>query len=309
MQIEIFIKVVIFLIPLWIFQTLNFTKEQINYLLKLFICSAFVSGLMLIIQYIGFTLYNHDLGLYRDYTSRLAYAGLFFDFSIMSVYMSSIGSLFVVNILLRNVIFNKFIDIIFCLFFIALSVLTSARSGLFAFTSVVFLFLLFNRRFKTAIIMLLVAVPLSTFILNIFSINRQNENLLSDNGRFANFQEAYNFIIQHPFFGAGCLGYFNTTGNMDIHNFILDFLVEYGIPVTILFFVIFIMLLAKSSKTSITLFYLFLHYLIGGLFHASFINAHYIVIPIFLIAASDAVDKSNAHFKIHLWKKHIKSFL
>jgi len=275
-----------FLLPLLaIIYSVSFTKEQIGCLLKLYVISGFISGLMVLIQYVFLTKFGiMGLGLQYESEFRLGLAGLFFDYSIMSIYMGTIAVLLLVDALSSNLLFNKFWNIVLCVFFIIVSVITSARSGIVAVACTMLVFLLLNRKIKTAIIMSLIALPLTYLVIYLFSLNRQMD-FLADNGRWVMYQNALDFIIQHPIRGSGGLGYHETTGNMRIHNFILDWFSEYGIIIAMLLLGLFAMLLSKARKISANLYFLLLSCLIGGLFHSSFLNAHYLVIPIFLIAA------------------------
>jgi hypothetical protein len=283
---ECIIKIMIFLLPLLIAScSINISKEQINYLIKLFVLTGIISGLMVIIQYCFYiSSIIIDLGHQTEFSQRIAFAGLFYDYSIMSVYMSAISGILFIGIFLHKYVFNRIIDFLLIIFFICTSAITSARTGIIAFLIVLFLFLLLEKKKSNIVLFLILSVPLFYLGFHILSLNR-NTVLLDDSGRWNTYLLAFDFFTKNPIWGSGGLGYVAMTNNMGPHNFILDFLVDFGLIVTIFLLILFGTLFYNGLKIHPILSYLLLLFLVGGLFHASLINSHYIMIPLILIVS------------------------
>jgi O-antigen ligase len=283
---ECIVKIMIFLLPLLIASlSINISKEQIYYLIKLFVLTGIISGLMVVIQYCFYiSSIKIDLGHQTEFLRRTAFAGLFYDYSIMSVYMSAISGMLFIGIFLHKCVFNRIIDFLLVIFFICASTITSARTGIIAFLIVLFLFFLLEKKKSNIILFLILSVPLFYLGFHILSLNR-NIVLLDDNGRWNVYLLAFDFFEKNPIWGSGGLGYVAMTNNMGPHNFILDFLVDFGLIVTIFLLILFGTIFYNGLKIHSILSYLLLSFLVGGLFHASLINTHYIMIPSILIVS------------------------
>lgn len=281
-----FVKIMIFILSLYvILKSIDLSKGQIIYLIQLFVGVSFISGIMVLVQFLAFRFYGiNDLGLQIEYVARIGLAGLFYDFSIMSVFMSGLSIILVISFFKKEPIFNSKIDIILSLFFLCISVLTSARSGIAAFFVTLCLFFIIERKTKAFIVSLFLAIPVGSMVYYVFSLSERSFDL-NDTGRWDNYNNALDYFIANPFFGAKMLGYTELTKNMRPHNFIIDFLVEYGVIITTLLLILLAFFIVRGFKFYPILSYLLLAFLIGGLFHSSFINTHYIMIPIYLIAS------------------------
>jgi O-antigen ligase len=214
----------------------------------------------------------------------MAFAGLFYDYSIMSVYMSAVSCMLFIGIFSHKYVFNKIIDFLLVIFFICVSAITSARTGIIAFLIVLFLFFLLAKKKSNIILFLILSISLFYLGFHILSLNR-DVVLLGDNGRWDAYLLAFDFFQKNPIWGSGGLGYGAMTNNMGPHNFILDFLVDFGLIVTIFLLILFGILFYNGLKIHPILSYLLLLFLVGGLFHSSFINTHYIMIPLLLIVS------------------------
>ena len=288
-----FIKIMIFLLPLYaVIRTINLSDKHILYLIQLFIGTAFISGLMVLIQFTASTFYGiTDWGLQIEFAARKGFAGLFYDFSIMSVFMAGTSVILTISFFNRKPIFKYRIDILLSFCFLCFSALTSARSGLVAFFITLCLFFLIERKAGALIMSLLLAIPVGTIILYVFSLTERTFHL-NDPGRLDHYSNAINFFLENPIWGSKILGYYELTGQTRVHNFIIDFLVEYGAIITIVLLMLFFMFVMKGFKRCPILAYLLLAFSIGGLFHASFINTHYIVVPLYLISSMSPLPNS-----------------
>ncbi len=265
---------------------INFSEGQNLYLKKLYLISTMVASITVFVQYFFYHYLGIiDLGtqsLFGEY--RIGFSGLFFDYSIVSIYISS-GALFLVCDYLdstKRIFDNSIIYFLLSTFLLTASVLTSARSGIAAFLITLGLYLIYKRKMKLIFLGILLGGPIIYFLLNLLTINRAN-GLVDDSGRFTNFQNAINFIVENPLLGSSNLGYEVLTNNLLPHNFILDILVNNGLFIGFLFIILLFVILKKGYRKKRDWVFLYIVFLSGALFHASFFNTHYLIIPLIVI--------------------------
>jgi len=283
--VETFIKTLLFLlIIVMALIKLKISSFTVWPIMRFYVFAGCVAGSMVLIQYLFFKFLGINyLGVQNQFGKfRIGFAGLFYDYSIASIYLSSVSLILFYGLLTKQYIIDYRWSIIMLFFTMATSVLTSGRSGIVAFFIAIFFLLIYLRNIKIIVISLIVSLPLIKTILYIYSLNRTT-NLSNDSGRLDNYLNALNYFYKNPWFGAKFLGFNETSKSMLPHNFILDFLVQYGIVFTLLLLFFLIVLWFKGLKKQPILFFLFLLMLVGGNFHASFINTHYIIIPLILI--------------------------
>jgi O-antigen ligase len=298
-MVDCFIKTSLFVLTLFVSsKNIKIYVWQIDKLLKLLILTGFIAGLMLAIQCIAFAIYGiADLGKQMEGTARIGFAGLFYDFSIMSVYMSSLSGILLVMIVQKQICFNRVLDVLLSLLFISASVLTSARSGVASlFMTVVIILICYERR--KILIYSILMIPIFQIIMTIFQYTRKVENLAYDNGRYENFNNALSYFYNHLIWGSGFIGYTETTGHMRPHNFVLDMLVDSGLFITVIFLFLFWKLFKNGIRKYPKMAYLFLFFLIGGMFHSSFLNTHYVMIPAIILSSYIQENENPAHNKL-----------
>ena len=283
---EIMIKINLFVLFSYVISvSFKLSDEALMRLKKSYIISGLVSAITIILQYV-FNVYLGitDLGTQSKFGEvRQGFTGLFFDYSIMSVYMASLAGFILLTILLKKLIVKSLLlNLLLVVFFLGVSALTSARSGIFAFFATVVFFLIWNRRFVQLFFLGIISIPFIFLILYIIALNRSSD-LSADSGRFYNFQKALDYFYDNPFFGSGGIGYNAITNNMLPHNFILDLLADFGILITCLILLKLFYVFKVGLKDNMELSFVLVLFMIGGLFHASFINTHYIIFPIALI--------------------------
>jgi hypothetical protein len=299
-EIEVFIKLMLFLVSLLsVYKSINLSKIQILYLIKLFILTAGVAGIAVLgqiilricgIVYVGYqSMQIEKIGQQPMEGVRIGFCGLFKDCSLISVYLAATGGSLLISFLKKQYIFGKLTDCFFALFFIITSILTTARSGIMAFFLTMIVFFFVEKR-RILLVALCWILPLFYFTFELLASMRGD--LLSDNGRYDNFMRAINFIVKNPIWGSGILGFVALSrlpgaGCIVPHNFILEFLADFGIIISLLLTIVLIMILLNGMKNVQFCFYLLLSFCFGALFHSSFINTHYIMIPLFLISAYD----------------------
>ncbi|TZF92412.1 O-antigen ligase family protein [Chryseobacterium panacisoli] len=297
--VETLIKTLLFLLIIIIaLIKLRMSDLTVSSMMKFYVFAASVAGLMVLIQYLSLKILGINyLGVQNQFgKSRTGFAGLFYDYSISSIYLSSASLILCYGLLTKKYIINYKLSIIFLLFTIGTSVLTSGRSGIAALFIALFFLLIYLRNIKIIVVSLIVGFPLVKTILYIYSLNRTT-NLSNDSGRLDNYLNALNYFYKDFWFGARFLGFSETSKSMLPHNFILDFLVQYGVIFTLLLLLFLIVVWFKGLKKQPILFFLFLLMLVGGNFHASFINTHYIVIPLILIIGTLNNNESISYHK------------
>lgn len=283
-EFELLIKTNIFILTLYCLSNKSsITSKQLSDYLRLYCLMGLVAAVSVFIQYLFFKYLGiTDIGNQAELGQiRKGFSGLFYDYSIMSVYLAS-NALIILHFFINKVrVVNKSIDIILFLVFIGASVLTSARSGIAAFILSFIFLLIKERQIKVLVYSLLFGGPLSLGAFYLLTINR-GENINYDSGRLENYERAIEFFDKNPLLGSGVIGYNPITQYMLPHNFILDFLVNYGIVITIVLLSALAYYLYQSFKYVPILGYLLLILLLGAMFHASLINTHYIMIPLIL---------------------------
>lgn len=284
---EVIIKMNIFLLSTYIIST-NFkiTYDNVNQLERKFILVSLIAGVTIFLQYY----FNKYLGIVTLGTQsrmgefRQGFSGLFYDYSIMSIYMVGTAGLLIFKLFNKKIVFNKILHIALILLFVYLSALTSARSGLAGLFLSLVIFLLWKRNFKILLFGSIVGIPSLYYVLEYISESR-GTTIDNDSGRFNNLANSLDYVYENPFFGSGGLGYHDLTNNMLPHNFILDFLTDFGIILFVFYVFLIFFIIKNGFKYHSELGFLFILYLFGAMFHASFINTHYIVFPIFIILA------------------------
>jgi len=297
--VETLIKTLLFLLIIIVaLIKLKISKLTVLSMMRFYVFAGSVAGLMVLIQYLSFKLLGINyLGVQNQFgTSRTGFAGLFYDYSISSIYLSSVSLILCFGLLTKQYFINYKWSIILLFFTIGTSVLTSGRSGIAALFIAIFFLLIYLRNIKVIVISLIAGFPLVKTILYIYSLNRTT-NLSNDSGRLDNYLNALNYFYKNFWFGARFLGFSETSKSMLPHNFILDFLVQYGIVFTLLLLLFVIVVWFKGLKKQPILFFLFLLMLVGGNFHASFINTHYIIIPLILIIGTLNNNESISYHK------------
>ncbi|WP_426477606.1 O-antigen ligase family protein [Chryseobacterium sp. CBSDS_008] len=297
--VETLIKTLLFLLIIIVaLIKLKISNLTVLSMMRFYICAGAVAGLMVLIQYLSFKLLGINyLGVQNQFGKfRTGFAGLFYDYSISSIYLSSVSLILIYGLLTKQYIVNYKWSFILLFFTIGTSVLTSGRSGIAALFIAIFFLLIYLRNIKIIVISLIAGFPLIKTILYIYSLNRTT-NLSNDSGRLDNYLNALNYFYKNFWFGSRFLGFNETSKSMLPHNFILDFLVQYGVVFTLLLLLFLIVVWFKGLKKQPILFFLFLLMLVGGNFHASFINTHYIIIPLILIIGTLNNNESISYHK------------
>jgi len=284
---EVMIKMNIFLFSLFVISN-NFklNYEAAYYLERKFVLVSLIAALTIFLQYI----FLHYFGINTLGTQsamgefRQGFSGLFFDYSIMSIFMAGTAGYVIFKLLNKKVIFSKVLDIVLIVVFIYVSILTSARSGIVALILALVFFLLWKRNFKILFFGSILGIPVLYYLLQYLSKSR-GTTITNDSGRLGNLTQSLDYIYDNPIFGSGGLGYNAITSNMLPHNFVLDFLADFGIVMFIFYMIILFYILYNGFKYSPEVSFLFILYMFGAMFHASFINTHYIMFPIIIILA------------------------
>lgn len=279
-----FINIIIFSSSFLIGTILKKPSERDIIIFKdAYLNSVKAAAICLLIQFITFIKLNTISGNIMFLGgSRRAFGFLFSDFSFLSLYYAS-GLAMIISSYntckKENIILSS-------LLLLSASILTSARTGLFAF-AIAMLVIIFYRAVKgslKACFQLLLFPLILLVLIKLFSFVRPLD-VFSDSGRLQGYIVGIKYFIKSPFFGIG-LGvrsYKQITGSTIPHNLIIQYLSQAGMIAT-LFLILLLLSLVKLAINIKSKFLLpLLTVLIGGLSIPDIINSRYLCILVIFV--------------------------
>ncbi|HGH7179058.1 TPA: O-antigen ligase family protein [Bacillus luti] len=287
------LTLVLFIMSFFIGEHISqFTDEKFLRKLKFFyIISVFAFSLVIIIQtvcfnYLHFTVgYNEVIG-----QSRVVRAGLMNDYSFATLYIATGAILLVIEYVDKNTIKTwQFIS--FEVFFLISILLVNSRTGLFALlivTGAYLLVKLIQGKVKSIFIVagILIMIP---YLIQYITASRGGQQILEGSGRSDLIQLALQVFFDNPLFGIG-LGIANwstLTGLVLPHNMIAQYLAQLGIIGSALFYLNFIVLVAKYLKYKSEFFWVLLTVLVGAMAIPDIVSSRFLsVIVMITIIAS-----------------------
>ncbi|PCN59668.1 O-antigen polymerase [Acinetobacter sp. YT-02] len=199
-----------FLIAYW---PLFVEKNKINFssfsrFVHLYIFFGALMGGGVIIQYFLYTNWGLVIGNVGEFSERIGFGFIWTDYSFLSLYFTSIIPLVGY---LKNT--GNLFKVLYILFFLMVSLITTARTGFYAFVVffiLVSIFILFNKiilsgRFskKNIIIGFVSIFPLSLFLFNFYTINKDSRIFsLDSSGRINDYIVALDFFKANMWLGS-----------------------------------------------------------------------------------------------------------
>lgn len=253
-----------------------------------YVIFAFFNAVLIIIQILSLIVFKVEFFKIEYYSGRIAFAGIWSDFSVVSIYLAS-----AIPIALYQFKEKKLSFSLITVTLILGCILTTARSGIAALLLVVLIYFLSKfiiaflsarlskSLFFTFVIISIVGIFMILSI-NIFadhiSVFFQRGGLLEDNSRIKSYLLALDFINQNIYIGTGFDDeYYKKLHSYLPHNSLLYVLVSGGIFVLLLFIFWLSMLYFISFGGKYNLLYLaFDVAMIGTLFVPSVFSMYFL---------------------------------
>lgn len=229
------------------FLTLSFCKSEntMQRLVKIYVYFAVMHAALILIQILVLLFLGIEIFRIEFYKNRIAFSGLWTDFSILSIYLVSALPLAILTFP-KSSRLRTFITISL----LTGSFLTTARSGLVAFlvvitavaviTGVNYSLRMKIKKPKISFAMLGIFMIIALFLSRISEISSsiyRRENIFEDQSRIKSYQNAFNFINENILFGTAFndITYIDKLGYLP-HNSILYIWVSGGIFLLFFFF-------------------------------------------------------------------------
>lgn len=289
----------LFILLISIIKNLDIKYDELK---KLYIKVALGSAIGFMFQLISHKVFGMQFGYITYMLGRIAYAGIFRDFSFYSVYLASAAQCIIMDFIMNT---NKNIKALLSGIFLCLaSILTSARTGIMslaiAFLILIITMLFFgNEKNKIkALIFIPILLIASTISINILLSIRKDDtqSIIGDSGRSGTYKSAITTFKENPLFGIG-LGIDNYENYVQQnlfgfddtipHNFIMQSLAQLGILGTMLLIILILYICIMALKIpNKEISYMFLVTLVSNFVLPDMLNTRYIVIQILLIIIS-----------------------
>lgn len=262
-------------------------------LVKLYINSALSLVIPIIVQIIAFTK-GIFLGKIDIMPARVGFGTIFSDYSFLSLFLSSAAM--IAWIMKYRVI---------TIFLLIGSVLTTARTGIFAFIITLMFLGTFDyvKKMKGLQLIKIISFVFVLSALALFTLRQfRQEDILNPSLRDILLKNALSLFIQNPIFGfgIGTEDFKSKFGFAIPHNFIVQSLVQLGLVGSILLILIFVNLWRRSWKNRKIIkplnaaFYGFVVTFLGSMFIPDIINSRFLPILVFLLRMPNWRRKNNA---------------
>lgn len=260
-----------------------------------YIFATNIAAIGVLLQFIVKNVLNISIGNYACFGGyRHAYGFLFTDFSFLSLYLVT-GAVLLLYLIDERKLDKKngYVNI---LFLIIISIITSARTGVFSFIVVFAIFVLpkflyyLIYKFPRVIILILALIVLAGSSVTLVGRVRGNRKF-SDSGRGALNREAFNIFLERPIFGVGfgSKNYSEISGMLP-HNLIFQYLAQGGLILSIPLFIILAMILSIVKKKDGVLFGIILSILVGSLFIPNIFNSRYMGVVFLMFSMRNTVE-------------------
>lgn len=267
---------------------INKTKVKHLYDLYLIVCFAF--SFQIILQYIYISRTNQIIGYYTLLGgNRKCFGGLFMDFSFASVYLSTGSILIGKELLIKKITISN----IFKISIIVLATLiTSARTGLYAFIIIMTILIFINlKKLRIYILpLLLIGSIFLTLGLNRMLENRGGTSIFDGSGRLEGYIGMIPYIKNNIWLGIGMgINNLKKITNLGLpHNFYIQYLTQIGLIGTILLQLFMLLIFKLKNKEHVFVFCLIF---ISSMAIPDILNSKYIIVIIILICLDNPVKK------------------
>lgn len=257
-------------------------KEEIHNYTNMYLSVCISLAIGLVFQYLSFNIFNIRFGEIFNYSERTIFNLYFIPKSTLSAFVCS-GAIIMLIRLYKNFQLRSFI--VFSLLLFA-NIINTSRTGLVVLILVFTLYIIMNtkyiyKNYKTFLLILILIISFlgaSELLLE----SRTSTALLDDNGRFDLIFNSKEVIFDNLILGIGSswpdLHKYGIT--MEIHNFVIQYLLQMGIVVTISLLFLLIYILSKTLYSEY--FYVILFVCLVGAFYTYWHNSLFIN-PIIII--------------------------
>lgn len=265
------------------------SPEEKEKLITCYMQGVYIAAVGLIIQFISINFIGMDIGYYSAFgLNRRAYAFLFSDFSFLSLYLSS-GAM-MVFLKGKKHYKSTFKWLLFTVFILVASMLTSARTGIVSFLVAFALYsfgklfvLLYKGSIKSILLIIFNIIILlgSYFILNRVRIG----DLTGDSGRIYINSIALDVFKQNPLLGVGfgVSSYGNNISTIP-HNIIYQFLAQGGLVFSLPLFIFLFTVGFIAWRKNNVLYWGYFSVMVGALFIPDIFSSRFLLGILFLIS-------------------------
>lgn len=252
-------------------------------LLKIFISGICATAIALYIQYGAYTIFDINLGQIFLYNSNRVIFNLYFSAkSVLSLYFA-VGTLY---FFIRYINENKFRYLIWVLVILGAMLVNNSRTGLGSFAVCLVLYCLFHMKqlvgnIRFVVILVLIAIAGTYVVQYMLETRASLTGITDDNGRIEQIVEGFKILPRYIFMGIGGseVDYLTSSIGVTIHNFIVSYLVQFGIIGGLAVDALLIIpILSRKNQY----WYYLLCVLLGGMFFANWQNALYII-PVYIL--------------------------
>jgi len=262
------------------------TQPQLDILKFDYIISTIITAIGIIIQIIFVQILKIEVGNYKFFGGyRHAYGYLFADYSFLSLYLVS-GAM-MLYFYDKNI---KKIRLIYVVFLLITSILTSARTGIVSFIVIFIIWSILNvlnlLMKKSPKGFTIIVGDIILFSVSYLLVSKtRNIHMFSDSGRRKLNSKAFNIFLENPYLGIG----FGTTNykGMLPHNLFFQSLSQGGLVYTIPLLIFLVVLLWEAYKKDISMLPVLAVVLFGSLFIPNIFNSRFF--PVLMMLLSMAI--------------------
>ena len=291
------LTIILFLVSFFIAEFLSqYSSKEYNAKLKSFYLLSVVSfSIVVVIQKLCSLInvmvgYQNVLGM-----GRTVYAGLMNDFSFATLYIATGAIMLVIEYIGRkgmNIIYFIVIEV----FLVIAMLIVNSRTGLvaFGFTSAIYLFFkIVKGNLKSILLAILVLIPIPS-ILSYITESRGGQSILDGSGRIDLLYSAFQVFTQHPFIGVGfgLNNLYTLTGMYVPHNLIAQYLAQFGLIGSIIFFSNFVVFCHKYLSFQNKYIWTLLSVLVGSMFIPDIVSSRFLTVLI-IITIIFSAQKNN----------------
>uniref|UniRef100_UPI0040579FD1 O-antigen ligase family protein n=1 Tax=Agathobacter sp. TaxID=2021311 RepID=UPI0040579FD1 len=274
----------------------------ISLIQKVYMASVLGTAFQIILQYIYQILFGQTVGRYSVWVSRVAYSGLFTDYSFASLYLGT-GCLFALimyfelkSIKLRNLMCLEVL-LLFPL------ILTTARTGLYTTIVVCALYILlkFKNHIKKIVPVIIVGFILIPYMWDIFLQLRTNKNIFDSSGRLESYFKALEIFEENILIGIG-FGIENWVEQTNIvipHNFIIQYLGQFGLLGSFIILTFLMVFLVKDFNWKGEMKWLFFLTMFGSMFIPDIVSSRFLFVIVILCMLDKRKDIRGENGVVH----------
>lgn len=260
-------------------------KEHLELVQQLYVISVFSVALQIILQLFYKLFFSQVIGMYDIMAARVAYAGLFSDYSFASLYLGT-GCLFLLVIFLEKKKMRLVPFLIMEAVLLFALILTTARTGLYSMFLIGAVYVIkkmktLNRKTIPIFIAIIVAVPV---FWDLFIQLRGSTDLFNSSGRIKEYLRGLEIFEEHFLMGLGfgIENWVSETGMIIPHNFFIQYLAQFGLiglSIIILFWGEFFMKHFSPKGNMKWLLYLIM---VGAMFIPDIVSSRFLFVVIIM---------------------------